>query len=285
MKSFVLSVTMILNTVIGMAQTNGVIYPDSNSYEYDEISAPEGTYRLTCDGYEVYTIASADKAFQPASLYYGKNEADKAKVDSMAPDGKVPTAMNCFVVRTPGGYVMFDTGLPESKGGKTLDRLKSLNISPSDIKALFVTHSHFDHIGGLLDESGNAVYTDCRLYVPAKEYAYMQQSMAETVRSIESAYKDRIMIFEPGEILPYNVLPISAIGHTPGHTAYRLGQLLFVGDILHGASIQLPDPSICANFDADRAQSIATRRLILAYARTNSLTALGAHIPLSGIIF
>lgn len=95
----------------------------------------------------------------------------------------------------------------------------------------------------------------------------------------------RLIAFGFGEILPGNVLPISAKGHTPGHTAYLLGSLLFVGDIMHGESIQLLDPNICANFDKNRSQAIATRISILEYAASNSLTVLGAHIPGNGIIF
>lgn len=266
MRGIILSATMMLSSILGMAQT------------------PDGTYRFTNGGYEVFTIASSDKSFQPASLYYGENNADKAKVDTMAPDGKVPTAMNCFVVNTPDGYIMIDTGLPESKGGKTLERLKSLNVAPTDIKAIYLTHSHFDHIGGLLDESDAAVYPNCTLYIPAKENAFMHESMAETISKIENAYSNRIVTFDWGEILPNNVLPIAAPGHTPGHTAYRLGSILFVGDLLHGAEIQLKDPTICANFDADRDQSIETRKLLLSYIITNSLTALGNHVPYMGLI-
>ena len=240
---------------------------------------------MTSGGYEVFTISSADKTFQPASLYYGKDNTDKEKIDAMAPDGKVPTAMNCFVVNTPDGYIMFDTGLPSSKGGKTLERLKSLKISQRDIKGVFLTHGHFDHIGGLIDDSGNAVFPDAVLYIPSAELTFIRESMKDAAKQIEDAYRGRTIVFECGDILPGNVLPISAKGHTPGHTAYQLGNLLFVGDIMHGASIQLTDPTICANFDGDRAESIATRQRILSYAAANSLTVLGAHIPLNGIIF
>lgn len=268
-----------------MAQTNWNNNPVGAVFADRQGEMPDGTYRFTSGGYEVFTIASADKDFQPASLFYGVNDADKQKVDAMVPDGNVPTAMNCFVVKTPDGYIMFDTGLPTSKGGRTLERMASLNIAPDDIKAVYLTHSHFDHIGGLLDDMNGAVFPHATIYVSADEMDFMKSTMLEMVKSLSQAYADRLVIFNFGDILPHNVLAISAKGHTPGHTAYQLGKLLFAGDLMHGASIQITDPNICANYDADRAQSIAARIKLLSYGVTNSLTVLGAHIPLNGLIF
>ena len=285
MKKTVLFSAITLFSLCAMAQKDYSLNPVGSIFAREGGETPTGTFRMTSGGYEVFTIASADKDFQPASLYYGKDNSDKEKVDAMAPGGKVPTAMNCFVVRTPEGYLMFDTGLPSSKGGKALERLESLGISPKDIKSIFLTHAHFDHIGGLIDELGNAEFPNATLYIPSDELAFMKDSMKDSTQQIENAYKGRTVVFGSGDILPGNVLPISAKGHTPGHTAYQLGSLLFVGDLMHGASIQLIDPNICANFDADRAQSISTRLRILSYAAANSLTVLGAHIPLNGVIF
>lgn len=272
-------------SLTSMAQTNWKNNPVGAVFAAQQGDMPYGTYRFTSGGYEVFTIASADKDFQPASLYYGVNDADRERVDAMAPDGKVPTAMNCFVVDTPDGYIMFDTGLPVSKGGKTLERMASLKIDADEIKAVYLTHSHFDHIGGLLDDKNGATFPHATIYVSVEEINFMKSTMPEMVQSLSQAYADRMVIFNFGDILPHNVLAISAKGHTPGHTAYQLGKLLFAGDLMHGASIQITDLSICANYDADRAQSIATRIKLLSYGVTNSLTVLGAHIPANGVIF
>lgn len=285
MKLLLAIAAIALNLNISMAQVNWNTNPTGAVFARQGGDTPEGTFRLTSDGFEVYTLVSADKSYQPASLYYGKNDADKAKVDAMAPDGKVPTSMNCFLVRTPEGYIMFDTGLPASRGGLTLSRLASLGVSPTDIKAIFVTHGHFDHIGGLLDDNAEAAFPNAQLYIPSAELAFITETMADATRQITQAYDGRITTFAPGEILPGGVLPIDAKGHTPGHTAYLLGNLFFVGDIMHGISIQLIDPTISASFDADPAQAVATRRLILSYAASRSLTVLGAHAPLNGVIF
>lgn len=285
MKKIIIAAAVALNTTICMAQTDWTTNPIGSIFAQQGSDTPQGTYKMTSGGYDVYTIASADKDYQPATLYYGTNDADKAKIDRMAPDGKVPTAMNCFVVKTPEGYIMFDTGLPSARGGKTRQRLEALNIHSDDIKAIYLTHGHFDHIGGLLDEQGKAEYRNATVYVAATEMAFIRESMAEAAQQIEKAYADRIVTFGPGEILPGNVLPIDAKGHTPGHTAYQLGTLLFAGDLMHGAALQLIDPTICANFDADREQAIANRIRILEYAAANSLTILGAHIPNNGVIF
>lgn len=268
-----------------MAEVNLHANPVGAVFARQGGATTEGTYRFTSGGYVVYTIASADKDFQPASLYYGKQDADKVKVDALAPDGKVPTAMNCFVVRTPDGYVMFDTGLPSARGGKTLDRLKSLGINPEEIKAIFVTHSHFDHIGGLLGEGGKAEYPCANVYISSDELAFMRETMSGTLEQISTAYTDRVAAFTFGEVLPFGVLPISAKGHTPGHTAYQLGNLLFAGDIMHGMAVQLIDCTINASYDASPAEAVSTRESLLNYAVTHSLTLLGAHIPLNGVIF
>lgn len=285
MKKTILFSLIALESMFAMAQNDLTLNPVGSIFCREGGETPAGTFRFTSGGYEVITISSSDKSFQPASLFYGKDNADKEKVDAMLPEGKVPTAMNCFAVRTPEGYVMFDTGLPASKGGKTIECLESLKISPADIKAVFLTHGHFDHIGGLIDNAGKPEFPNATLYIPSDEVDFIRESMKDAAAQIESAYEGRTVIFNSGDILPGNVLPISAKGHTPGHTAYLLGNLLFVGDLMHGEAIQLIDPTICANFDADRAESISSRLRILSYAASNSLTVLGAHIPLNGVIF
>ena len=79
--------------------------------------------------------------------------------------------------------------------------------------------------------------------------------------------------------MPCGVLPINAVGHTPGHTVYQLGQLLVIGDLIHGAALQLANPDICPSFDMDKTASTASRKRILAYARENGLLMAGMHLP------
>ena len=107
---------------------------------------------------------------------------------------------------------------------------------------------------------------------------------AITLNSVGAVFAQQGDTPEGAYRLARNVLPISAKGHTPGHTAYQLGNLLFVGDLMHGISLQLPDPTICARYDANRPQSIATRTLILRYATAHSLIVLGAHVPGNGVV-
>lgn len=55
--------------------------------------------------------------------------------------------------------------------------------------------------------------------------------------------------------------------------------MLVVGDLMHGASLQMVNPDICASYDMDADGAVKTRRYYLEYARDNDLVMAGMHFP------
>ena len=97
-----------------------------------------------------------------------------------------------------------------------------------------------------------------------------------------NAYQDRLHLFAFNDTLPGGVIAMEATGHTPGHTVYRMGDFLIVGDIMHGVNLQLHHPEICATYDMDKDAAVNARRYYIDYARTHHLTMAGMHFPVPG---
>ena len=72
---------------------------------------------------------------------------------------------------------------------------------------------------------------------------------------------------------------LSAVGVTPADIDYQVGKFIIVGDLVHGASLQLAHPEICAAYDMDPQAAIQKRRHFLDYARQNHLFLAGMHQP------
>ena len=214
----------------------------------------------------------------PATLFTG---ADSTLIDSLGVRDGVPASMSAFLVQTGGKNLLFDTGLG-GKNANLVRRLDSLGVSASEIDYLYITHFHGDHIGGML-KGDTVVFPNAQVYAAQLEYdAWVTNAEpgqnAQQVNTMK-AYEANLHLFNFGDTLPMGVVAIDAKGHTPGHTAFQSGRLLVIGDLMHGAALQLVNPDICASFDADKANSIESRRRLLKYAADNNLVYVGMHLP------
>ncbi len=231
--------------------------------------------------YQIYGIQDHDQTMS-AELFKGYNDSLLTQV---MPTGETEAGINVFLVDFGEfGYILFDAGIGADKGGRLMETLDSLDISPNEISQIFITHLHFDHVGGLFNPDGTAAFPSANLYIPQPEYdAWSSGKMGDTkvVEMIDRCYEGRINCFTPGDTIDsvLCLVTIPAYGHTPGHTIYNIEDVLIVGDIMHAVALQLDHPEFCARFDADPAQAVATRKVVLDRARTEHLTLCGMHFP------
>ena len=53
---------------------------------------------------------------------------------------------NCIYVGNDNTHILIDTGISKKR---VEEGLKQLELSPDDLKGIFITHEHSDHISGL----------------------------------------------------------------------------------------------------------------------------------------
>ncbi len=76
-------------------------------------------------------------------------------------------SMRCLLIETPTRKILVDTGIGDKQDEKfrshfsphgedsLLGSLAKNNLSPKDITDVFLTHLHFDHVGGAVKKEGN----------------------------------------------------------------------------------------------------------------------------------
>ena len=246
--------------------------------ETEAVFACTDSVTTECDGVKLTQIRdNAQERLMQLSLF---GELPQTLIDSLNIGQGVPASVSAFLLEIDGKRILFDTGMgaPDSR---LLTNLSAAGVTPADIDYLYLTHFHGDHIGGMM-KGDTVVFPKAEVYAAQQEYdAWMQipDDKKTQVAATMEAYKDRLHLVAYGDTLPCGVVALGCVGHTPGHTAYRAGKFLIVGDLVHGAALQLAHPEICAAYDMDPQSAIKQRRYYLDYARQNHLLLAGMHQP------
>lgn len=157
-------------------------------------------------------------------------------------------AVNCYLVKTPSGYILIDTGL--SKRRSDLEReLEIAGCKPGDLNLIIITHGHLDHNGNTAylrerydakiamhsGDSAMAESGDMFRGVKGLTVAIVRMLLPLVGMSRYDSFRLDIVLEDGRDLSEYGFE--ARVVHVPGHSKGSIGVLtaegdLFCGDIL-----------------------------------------------------
>lgn len=269
-----------------------------------QMTQAPGYFRLRLGHFEVTALSDGSSPLPAKQLLTNvKPDAVTSALRDSFVDDPVETSINAFLINTGGHLVLIDAGFGSLRGprhGKLLANLQAAGYSPDQVDEIYITHMHADHVGGLtignkLAFPNATVRTsrqDADFWLSKEKMAAAPEAMRshfEGAMSTINAYASagKFKPFDGQTALVLGIIARPAVGHTPGHTIYLIesdGQkLLVIGDLVHVAAVQFPDPSVTFRFDVDSAAAASTRKVVLAEASAQGYWIAGAHLSFPGI--
>ncbi len=210
-------------------------------------------------------------------------------------DGQsIRLANPCFLVRHPKGNLLWDTGHPDELADtpdgttfdvwhyalktKLVDQLALLDLKPSDIDYLSLSHLHPDH-------SGNAnLFAGSTFIINAFERQYMfseegRTAFGESYSSLEQA--TTILFEEEHDVFGDGTIVMKSMpGHTPGSSVLLVrlensGSVLLTGDLYTHAKAR--ELQTVPTFNLDKPTILESRRRFEALAATENARVVIQH--------
>jgi len=173
---------------------------------------------------------------------------------------KADWGFSCLV-ETQGKKILFDTG---ANGSILLDNMEKLNIDPTTIEEIFISHAHWDHTGGISDILR---VNPVKVYIP--ESCPEPRGAREVIRVAKEPLEIQENMFSTGELkgieqslvvkIEKGLVVIVGCSH-PGvrdilNAASQLGKPYAIIGGLHGFNefdllkdLQLVCPTHCTQF-------------------------------------
>jgi glyoxylase-like metal-dependent hydrolase (beta-lactamase superfamily II) len=269
---------------------------------------------------EVYQISIGDFLLTVLSDGYGKfpatqpSWAPEAKPEDLKhaleedflPTDELTLSFNPILIENGKDLLLCDTGcgkLFEPTTGRLLQQLDRAGYRRDQITSVFLSHAHFDHLGGLLSEDGKPVFSSAQHFVHDREWDFWtgdkpdlskqpldNQTKSDWIHLAKKTFGTMESNFKriaAGTSLIDGVTIEAAPGHTPGHSLLRIQsgdqRIVHIFDLAHHPVIMFKNPSWTVAADTDPAQAAATRKQLFNEFAESRTRILGYHLPFPGI--
>lgn len=266
-------------------------------------------YRFTVGDARITAFSDGSLPISVAAALRGGDPAvtERSLASAFLAD-EVETSINVYLIEVDGHRILVDTGAGELMrgdgiGGALQKSMAAAGVTPESITDILVTHMHHDHAGGLTI-GGQRVFPKATVHAGKPDAEFFldpEVARTSTYRSpgLPRPFEEAVQVVRPysqsGQLKPFDgtmeILPgltgTVRPGHTPGSAFYTLtrqGQtIVFIGDTVHVAAVQLRQPAVTIAFDVDQPQAAKNRAAALSdLAKTRALVA-GPHLAYPGV--
>jgi glyoxylase-like metal-dependent hydrolase (beta-lactamase superfamily II) len=205
------------------------------------------------------------------------------------PTDTLKLSVQPLLVKSGDRTLLFDTGAGGNFGpgsGHLGHSLADAGVDPASVTDIFISHSHGDHVGGLVNADGKLAFPNATIHLSKPEWQHY--SSQEKLAAVVSAVKPKVKAFAPGaELIEGVVKAVEIKGHTPGHSGYRISSgtesLLYVGDSMHHYVVSVQKPEWTISFDGDSATATASRVALIKDLAASGQLVYAVHFPFPGV--
>jgi glyoxylase-like metal-dependent hydrolase (beta-lactamase superfamily II) len=208
---------------------------------------------------------------------------------------------NVLLLHHRNEWVLFDVGAGGASAptiGRLLPVMSAAGVKPEQITAVFISHAHSDHIGGLLDPATKQLtFPQAKYFIHKREFDYWTApspdvsglrlpkefvaKALETAQGVLGAAKPKLELVAPGDRLLEGIELVDAPGHTPGHLAFAITsgneQLLHLVDAAHHELLMFAHLDWTMAGDSVPALASETRKKLFDRAAADKARIFAAH--------
>lgn len=254
------------------------------------------------------TVVSDGLIGGPPRVYAG--DAPEAELNEVLRRAFLPTDhmtlnLNSLVIQTGGRRILLEAGAGQTmgpNGGRLVANLAAIGLTPTDIDAVVISHTHPDHVGNLRTAEGGKAFPRAVVFAPRADWDFFvrndpdlsylpvpedfRRRFGAAIKSSVEPVASDVQLYEAGaEIVP-GLTTIAAHGHTPGMATFLVhsgrDQLLLTADLAYHPVVNIDRPWRPGP-DRDRDAALASRRRIFDRAAAERMLVLGFHHPFPGL--